>query len=386
MMRIEGPVVDVRERKPPWLKVRAPGGPNYLRLKRLMRDTNLHSVCEEAHCPNIGECWEDATATFMILGDVCTRNCGYCAIAHGRPTWEDREEPERVARAVRDLGLEYVVITSVNRDDLADGGASHWAATVRAVHRLAPRCRVEVLIPDFQGDADALATVIDARPEILNHNTETVPRLYRVARHGGRYERTLELFRRARASAPSLPTKSGIILGLGEEREELLATMRDLVGVGVSILTLGQYLRPSAQHLPVTRYYRPEEFAELAEAGRALGFAHVEAGPLVRSSYHAKRQADSAGTDVRGAEPRASTDVRGAEPRASTDVRGAEPQASTDVRGAEPQASTDVREAEPQASTDVREAEPQASTDVRGAEPRASRTGHPRSEPTANLL
>jgi lipoic acid synthetase len=314
--RVELPVVEFAERKPPWLKVRAPGGPNYLRLKRLMRDASLHSVCEEAHCPNIGECWEDATATFMILGDVCTRNCGYCAVAHGRPTWEDREEPERVGRAVRDLELEYVVITSVNRDDLADGGAAHWAATVRAVRRHAARCRVEVLIPDFQGDAGALATVIDAAPDILNHNTETVPRLYRVARHGGRYERTLELFRRARAAAPALPTKSGIILGLGEERDELLGTMRDLVAVGVSILTLGQYLRPSAQHLPVIRYYRPEEFAELAELGRALGFSHVEAGPLVRSSYHAKTQADSAATDVRVAEPRASTDVRGAEPRA----------------------------------------------------------------------
>jgi len=328
---MELPVVEPRDRKPPWLKVRAPGGPNYLRLKQLMRDASLHSVCEEAHCPNIGECWEDATATFMILGDVCTRNCGYCAVAHGRPTWEDREEPERVGRAVRDLELEYVVITSVNRDDLADGGAAHWAATVRAVRRHAPRCRVEVLIPDFQGDAGALATVIGAAPDILNHNTETVPRLYRVARHGGRYERTLELFRRARAAEPALPTKSGIILGLGEERDELVATMRDLVAVGVSILTLGQYLRPSAQHLPVSRYYPPEEFAELAEVGRALGFTHVEAGPLVRSSYHAKKQADSAGTDVRGAEPRASTDVR-------------------------------------------------------GAEPRASRTGHPRSEPTAELL
>src|SRR5215813_2169814 len=191
--RMELPVVDVRERKPPWLKVRAPGGPNYLRLKRLMRDANLHSVCEEAHCPNIGECWEDATATFMILGDVCTRNCGYCAVAHGRPVWEDREEPERVARAVGELGLDHVVITSVNRDDLADGGAQVFAATVRAIRRFAPGCRVELLIPDFQGKAEALQIVIDAKPDILNHNTETVPRLYKVARHGGRYERTLEL-------------------------------------------------------------------------------------------------------------------------------------------------------------------------------------------------
>src|SRR2546426_9140329 len=228
-------------RKPAWLKVRAPGGPNYMRLKSRMREWNLHSVCEEARCPNIGECWEDATATFMILGDVCTRNCGYCAIAHGRPQWEDREEPERIGQAVADLGLDYVVITSVNRDDLADGGAAHWAATIRAVRRAAPRCRVETLIPDFQGSPASLETVIEAGPDILNHNTETVPRLYKVARHGGRYERALELFRRARATAPALPTKSGIILGLGEERDELLATMRDLVEVGVAILTLGQY-------------------------------------------------------------------------------------------------------------------------------------------------
>ena len=278
--------------KPPWLKVRAPGGPNFVRLKGLMRQWNLHSVCEEAHCPNIGECWEDLTATFMILGDVCTRNCGYCAVTHGRPVWEDREEPERVGRAVSELGLEYVVITSVNRDDLADGGAAHFAATVRAVRRHAPGCRVELLIPDFQGNAGALQTVLEAGPDVLNHNTETVPRLYKVARHGGRYERALELFRRARAGAPGRVTKSGIILGLGEERAELLATMRDLRDVDVNVLTLGQYLRPSPRHLPIARYYRPEEFDELAERGRAMGFAHVEAGPLVRSSYHAKRQSE----------------------------------------------------------------------------------------------
>lgn len=289
------PAAPPEGRKPGWLKVRAPGGPNYVRLKGLMREWNLHSVCEEARCPNIGECWEDATATFMILGDVCTRSCGYCAIDHGRPIWEDREEPERIGRAVAALGLDYAVITSVNRDDLADGGAAHWAATIRAVHRHAPACRVEALIPDFQGQAEALATVIDARPAVLNHNTETVPRLYRVARPGGRYERTLELFRRARALAPDLPTKSGLILGLGETWDELLATMRDLRSVDVRILTLGQYLRPSARHLPVVRYYRPEEFQELAAAGLALGFAHVEAGPLVRSSYHAKRQTASMG-------------------------------------------------------------------------------------------
>ena len=276
--------------KPPWLKVRAPGGPNFIRLKGLMREWNLHSVCEEAHCPNVGECWEDLTATFMILGDVCTRNCGYCAVAHGRPVWEDREEPERVGRAVGELGLEHVVITSVNRDDLADGGAAHFAATTRAIRRHAPGCRIELLIPDFQGDAAALRAVIDAGPDVLNHNTETVPRLYKVARHGGRYERTLEMFRRARAAAPALVTKSGIIVGLGEDEAELLQTMRELRAVDVNVLTLGQYLRPSPQHLPIARYYAPAEFDQLAAAGRAMGFAHVEAGPLVRSSYHAKRQ------------------------------------------------------------------------------------------------
>ncbi len=280
--------------KPPWLKVRAPGGPKYIRLKGLMQEWNLHSVCEEAHCPNIGECWEDLTATFMILGDVCTRNCGYCAVTHGRPVWEDREEPERVGRAVGELALEHVVITSVNRDDLADGGASHFAATTRAIRRHAPACRVELLIPDFQGSAPALEAVIAAGPDVLNHNTETVPRLYKVVRHGGRYERTLELFRLGRRVAPRLVTKSGIILGLGEERDELLATMADLRAADVNILTLGQYLRPSAQHLPVARFYHPDEFAELAERGREMGFAHVESGPLVRSSYHAKKQTDAA--------------------------------------------------------------------------------------------
>src|SRR3989304_4047177 len=282
-------------RKPDWLKVRAPGGPRYIRLKGLLREWNLHTVCEEAHCPNIGECWEDLTATFMILGDVCTRNGGYCAVAHGRPVWEDREEPERVAGAVKALGLEHVVVTSVNRDDLADGGAAVFAATVRAIRREAPGCRVEVLVPDFQGSAEALQTVLDARPDILNHNIETVPRLYKVARHGGRYERSLELFRRARRAAPDLLTKSGLILGLGEEHEELLATLSDLRAADVNILTLGQYLRPSPQPLPIARFYRPDEFRELAEEGARLGFAHVEAGPLVRSSYHAKRQAAGIG-------------------------------------------------------------------------------------------
>jgi lipoic acid synthetase len=290
-------------RKPAWLKVRAPGGPNYIRLRRLMREWNLHSVCEEAHCPNIGECWEDATATFMILGDVCTRNCGYCAVAHGRPVWEDREEPERIGRAVADLTLDYVVITSVNRDDLADGGAAHWAATIRAVRRAAPACRVEALIPDFQGSIPSLDQVIEARPAVLNHNTETVPRLYKRARHGGRYARTLDLFRHARRVAPELTTKSGLIVGLGETRDELVATMRDLREVDVDLLTLGQYLRPSPAHLPVAKYYRPEEFAELRDIGRELGFRHVESGPLVRSSYHAKKQAETAGADGGTTEP-----------------------------------------------------------------------------------
>jgi len=293
-MGISLPVLDsplpADARKPAWLKVRAPGGPNYLRLKSLMREWNLHTVCEEAHCPNIGECWEDLTATFMILGDVCTRNCGYCAVTHGKPTWEDREEPERVGRAVRTLGLKHVVVTSVNRDDLADGGAAVFAATIRAIRREAPDCRVEVLIPDFQGSVEALGKILEARPDVLNHNTETVPRLYRVARHGGRYDRTLGLFRWARAAVPDLITKSGIILGLGESREELRQTLEDLRTADVNILTLGQYLRPSPRHLPVARFYPPEEFAELAALGRAMGFAHVEAGPLVRSSYHARRQ------------------------------------------------------------------------------------------------
>jgi len=281
-------------RKPPWLKVRAPGGPSYLRLKGLMREWNLHTVCEEARCPNIGECWEELTATFMILGDVCTRRCGFCAVSHGRPTWEDWTEPERVGRAVGALGLEHVVITSVNRDDLADGGAELFARTIRAIRAEAPACRVEVLIPDFQGSEPALLTVVAARPDVLNHNIETVRRLYREVRPGARYERSLELFARARRHAPGMLTKSGIIVGLGEMREELLGTMWDLRGAGVELLTLGQYLRPSPRHLPIARFYPPDEFRELAALGEAMGFRHVEAGPLVRSSYHAKRQAETA--------------------------------------------------------------------------------------------
>jgi lipoic acid synthetase len=266
-----------------------------------MRARNLHTVCEEARCPNIGECWEERTATFMILGDVCTRRCGFCAVAHGRPTWEDWDEPARVGETVAQMGLDHVVVTSVNRDDLADGGAGVFARTIRAIREHAPSCRVEVLIPDFQGSLAALLTVLEARPDVLNHNVETVPRLYPTVRAGARYARSLALFDRARRQ-PTVPvTKSGVMLGLGETSEELQATMRDLVGVGVRLLTLGQYLRPSLRHLPVVRYVPPEEFRELAALGRALGFRHVEAGPLVRSSYRAKRQVEAtAGPDASG--------------------------------------------------------------------------------------
>jgi len=283
-----------RQPKPEWLKVRAPGSPSYLRLKGLMRDLNLHTVCEEARCPNIGECWNHGTATFMILGDVCTRACSYCAVAHGRPGAVDREEPERVANAIRTLDINYVVITSVDRDDLDDGGASIFAETIRETRARLPACRLEVLIPDFQGCEAALHTVLDARPDVLNHNTETVPRLYRMARSGGRYARTLELLDRARRYAPGIPTKTGLMVGLGEEPDELVQVFKDLRGVDVAILTIGQYLRPSADHTPMTRYYHPDEFRELKRIAMGLGFVHVEAGPLVRSSYHAHEQADAA--------------------------------------------------------------------------------------------
>jgi lipoic acid synthetase len=281
-------------RKPSWLKVRAPGGPNYLRLKQLMRDLRLHTVCEEAHCPNVGECWEHGTATFMVLGDVCTRNCGYCAVAHGRPPTYDIEEPARVAEAVAELGLRHAVITSVDRDDLPDFGAYIFAETIRQIKAKAVGCSVEVLVPDFQGNEESIRTVLEAEPDIYNHNTETVPRLYKKARPGGRYERVLTIFRRAKAIAPHIPTKSGIILGLGETTEEVQLVMRDLRSVDVDILTLGQYLRPSADHLPLDRYVRPDEFRHLYEVGMAMGFRHVESGPLVRSSYHAWEQVQAA--------------------------------------------------------------------------------------------
>ena len=278
------------QRKPEWLKVRFPGRPNYLRLKGLMRRKRLHTVCEEAHCPNIGECWEAGTATLMILGDTCTRACGFCAVKTGRPLSLDVGEPLRVAQAVRHMGLAHAVVTSVNRDDQPDGGAAIFAATIRWIRRLSPGASVEVLIPDFRGNWDALATVMEQRPETLNHNTETVPRLYRRVRPTARYERSLELLRRAKEMNRQGITKTSVMVGLGETKHELLLVMADLVEVGCDVLTVGQYLRPSARRLPVARYCRPEEFEELAEAGRRLGFRHVEAGPLVRSSYHAERQ------------------------------------------------------------------------------------------------
>lgn len=281
-------------RKPPWLKVRAPGGANYVDVRHMMRDLNLHTVCEEAHCPNIGECWEYRAATFMILGDVCTRNCAYCAVAHGTPTPYDPDEPVRLAQAVAHLGLRHVVITSVDRDDLPHGGAEIFAGCVTEIRRRLPQTSVELLIPDFKGSGDALRLVLDARPDILNHNLETPERLYRIARPGGRYPRALELLRRAKAWAPDQLTKSGIMCGLGEEWDELLVAMRDLREQDVDILTLGQYLRPSHDHLPVARYYSPEEFAELRRLGLEMGFRHVESGPLVRSSYHAWEQVQSA--------------------------------------------------------------------------------------------
>jgi lipoyl synthase len=282
-------------RKPGWLKVRAPGGPNYARLKGLMRELSLHTVCEEAHCPNVGECWEHGTATFMILGDVCTRNCPYCAVAHGRPPSYDIGEPDRVAAAVAELALRHAVITSVDRDDLPDFGADIFARTIRGIHERVPGCSVEVLVPDFQGNEAAIRTVLDARPEIYNHNTETVPRLYKKARPGGRYPRVMEIFRFAKAYAPDIPTKTGLILGMGETTDEVIQVMRDLRSRDVDILTLGQYLRPSNDHLPLDRYYTPDEFSELARTGREMGFRHVEAGPLVRSSYHAWEQVQAAG-------------------------------------------------------------------------------------------
>ena len=281
-------------RKPAWLKVKAPGGPRYLALQQMMRNRKLHTVCEEAHCPNIGECWEHEAATFMILGDVCTRNCAYCAVAHGAPAPVDEDEPARLADAVAEMALRHVVITSVDRDDLPNGGAEIFAACIAEIRRRVPDSSIEVLIPDFKGSPAALRIVVEARPDILNHNLETIERLYRLARPGGRYTRALELLRRAREMNPDALTKSGIMCGLGEEWDELLLAMRDLRAQGVDILTIGQYLRPSEQHLPVARWYTPDEFAELRRRGLDMGFHHVESGPLVRSSYHAWEQVAAA--------------------------------------------------------------------------------------------
>jgi lipoic acid synthetase len=282
------------ERKPSWLKVRAPGGPNYLRLKQLMRQLDLHTVCEEARCPNVGECWEHGTATFMILGDVCTRNCAYCAVAHGRPPKFDPAEPARVAEACAEMGLRHVVLTSVDRDDLPDFGAWAFAETVREIKARLPEASVEVLVPDFQGRESSIAAVLEARPDIYNHNTETVPRLYKKCRPGGRYERVMNIFRAAKRIAPGTPTKTGIILGMGETNEEVVAVMRDLRAVDVDILTLGQYLRPSDGHVALDRYVTPEDFRWFREVGMELGFRHVESAPLVRSSYHAWEQVQAA--------------------------------------------------------------------------------------------
>lgn len=284
--------IAITERKPEWLKVRSPGGKNYLRLKQLMRSQSLHTVCEEAGCPNIGECWEAGTATFMILGDVCTRACKYCAVAHGMPTELDLDEPRRVAESVAAMELEHVVITSVNRDELPDGGAAIYAETIRRVRDAVPGCSVEVLIPDFKGDEDALQVVVDARPEILGHNLETVERLHPDVRPGGRYWRSISYLGVAKRMDPTILTKTGIILGMGEEHDEIRQAMADLREAGVDILTLGQYLRPSANHIPVARWVTPAEFNEWKRVGEEeFGFRHVESGALVRSSYHAKEQA-----------------------------------------------------------------------------------------------
>ena len=284
--------IEIKARKPEWLKVRSPGGKNYLRLKQMMRSQSLHTVCEEASCPNIGECWEDGTATFMILGDVCTRACKYCGVAHGMPTELDLDEPRRVAETCSTMELEHVVITSVNRDELADGGASIYADTIRQIKNRLPECSVEVLIPDFKGDEDALQVVLDSEPNILGHNLETVDRLHPDVRPGGRYWRSISFLGASKKLRPDILTKTGIILGMGEEAHEIRQAMSDLREASVDILTLGQYLRPSAQHIPVARWVTPAEFAEWKRIGEEeYGFRHVESGPLVRSSYHAKEQA-----------------------------------------------------------------------------------------------
>src|SRR3989475_1618689 len=282
----------VRQPKPAWLKAKAPVGENFHNLKKLARSLGLHTVCESAQCPNIGECWNHRTATFMLLGDICTRRCGFCAVPKGKPGPIDTDEPRRVAEAVAKLGLKHAVVTSVNRDDDNVGGARIFAETIRQIREVSLKCRMEVLMPDLQGLDDALKIVLDARPDVLNHNTESVPRLYRAVRSGARYERTLRLLENAKKFSPGMITKSGVMVGLGESMTELVDVFADLAARQVDILTVGQYLRPSRDHLPIARYYTPEEFAYLKEEALRLGFRHVESGPLVRSSYHAHEQAD----------------------------------------------------------------------------------------------
>jgi lipoic acid synthetase len=292
LLQLETP----RTRKPSWLRVRMPSGETYFELKGLVRQHRLHTVCEEAMCPNIGECWSQRSATFMLLGDTCTRSCGFCAVKTGRPAAIDAQEPERVAEAIAILNLRYAVITSVNRDDVQDGGSQILAETIRAVRRRLPECRVEVLIPDFKGNWEALATVVEAGPDVLNHNLESIARLYYKVRPQAKYARSLELLRRVKQLDPAMRTKSGLMVGLGESAAEIVETMRDLRQVACDVLTIGQYLCPSPQHLPVERYYHPEEFTVLKQQGEAMGFMHVEAGPLVRSSYHAAAQEAAAKT------------------------------------------------------------------------------------------
>lgn len=283
----------VRTPKPAWLRAKAPMGENYHNLKKLARGLNLHTVCESAQCPNIGECWNHKTATFMLLGNTCTRRCGFCAVPKGRPEAIDFEEPQRVAEAVEALGLKFTVVTSVNRDDDNYGGARVFAETIREIHRRVPDCSVEVLIPDFQGIEECLRIVLEAKPQVLNHNTETVPRLYRAVRSGARYQRTLDLLANVKKIDPQMTSKTGVMVGIGESSGELLEVFRDLAERKVDILTIGQYLRPSRDHLPVARLYPPEEFQYLKEEALKMGFRHVESGPLVRSSYHAHEQAES---------------------------------------------------------------------------------------------
>jgi lipoic acid synthetase len=290
---------ELPKRKPEWLKVRLPGGENYARVRNLMRSHGLHTVCEEAMCPNLGECWNKGTATFLLMGDTCTRSCGFCHIKTGRPSKLDEDEPRRVAESVHVLNLSHCVLTSVNRDELSNGGAHIFANTIREIRQRVPGCTIEVLIPDFKGDRAALEEVMDAQPEILNHNTETVPRLYRTVRPQANYERSLRVLSEAKELDPEAITKTGIMVGLGETKEEIVQVMRDWKTHDIDILTIGQYLRPTPLHLPVYRYVHPDEFREYKEIAEGMGFKWVESGPLVRSSYHAASQADALSVTAR---------------------------------------------------------------------------------------